>query len=58
MAGDGQIQNMTNRERLWGGVLLAAYLWPLPLCADPASPLAGRRRGGARGEAGGARAYP
>lgn len=27
---------MTNRERLWGGVLLAAYLWALPLCADPA----------------------
>ncbi|MCI8715967.1 MAG: CPBP family intramembrane metalloprotease [Oscillospiraceae bacterium] len=47
MAGDGQIQNMTNRERLWGGVLLAAYLWALPLCADPAFALAERLLGAA-----------
>lgn len=30
----GQMRNMTDRERLWGGVLLAAYLWALPLAAD------------------------
>lgn len=50
MAGDGQIQNMTDRERLWGGVLLAAYLWALPLCADPAFALAERLLGRTLGE--------
>lgn len=40
MAGSGQTRNMTAGERLWGGVLLAAYLWALPLAAGPAFALA------------------
>lgn len=35
MSENGQTRNMTGRERLWGGVLLACYLGLLPLAADP-----------------------
>lgn len=47
MDAGGQIRNMTDRERLWGGVLLGCCLGVLPLAADPAFTLAERLLGAA-----------